>query len=43
MTNPPRDPAVLEQRGRRVLRIGPGADIAAGLECFGEAVERALI
>ena len=37
------DLAVLEERGRRVLRIDLGANIAAGLERFEEAVERALI
>jgi transaldolase/glucose-6-phosphate isomerase len=36
------DMAVLEARGRRVLRLDLGADIAAGLERFEEAVERAL-
>ncbi|HEY1561515.1 MAG TPA: bifunctional transaldolase/phosoglucose isomerase [Caulobacteraceae bacterium] len=37
------DMAVLEERGRRVLRIDLGANIAAGLERLEEAVERALI
>jgi transaldolase/glucose-6-phosphate isomerase len=36
------DLAVLRERGRRVLRIDLGADVAGGLEKLEEAVERAL-
>jgi transaldolase/glucose-6-phosphate isomerase len=37
------DMAVLEERGRRVLRTDLGVNIAAGLERLEEAIERALI
>jgi hypothetical protein len=36
------DLAVLESRGRRVLRVHLGADIAAGLKTLAEAVDQAL-
>jgi glucose-6-phosphate isomerase len=36
------DLAVLESRGRRVLRVHLGADLAAGLEMLGAAVDQAL-
>jgi hypothetical protein len=36
------DLAVLESRGRRVLRVHLGADIGAGLKALGEAVDQAL-
>ena len=36
------DMAVLESRGRRVLRVHLGADVAAGLNTLAEAVDAAL-
>ncbi|HEY2179907.1 MAG TPA: bifunctional transaldolase/phosoglucose isomerase [Caulobacteraceae bacterium] len=36
------DMAVLDERGRRVLRIDLGHDVEGGLKLLGEAVERAL-
>jgi hypothetical protein len=36
------DLAVLAERGRRVLRVHLGADVAAGLAALRRAVEQAL-
>jgi len=36
------DLAVLESRGRRVLRVHLGADIGAGLKALGAAIDQAL-
>jgi hypothetical protein len=36
------DLAVLEARGRRVLRVHLGADIAAGLKTLAAAIDQAL-
>jgi hypothetical protein len=37
------DLGVLEERGRRVLRVNLGADVGAGLTRLADAIDRSLV